>query len=153
MSLCSVIDIFLIFAPMKRHLSSFLFGLIGMISLFSQTMRADDGHLFALVRNYTIDDYKASCQNWDISVSSRGTIYVANNSGLLEFDGNTWYKYQTPTGDAMLRVDMRGDTIFTKGEESQGFWTFTAKRERGKRRLSACHCCKKSTRGGWTRRC
>lgn len=129
MSLCSVIDIFLIFAPMKRHLSSFLFGLIGMISLFSQTMRADDGHLFALVRNYTIDDYKASCQNWDISVSSRGTIYVANNSGLLEFDGNTWYKYQTPTGDAMLRVDMRGDTIFTKGEESQGFWTFTAKRE------------------------
>lgn len=98
------------------------------ISLISQTMKADSGRLFALVRNFTIDDYKASCQNWDIAVSSRGAVFVANNSGLLEFDGNTWYHYHTPTNDVMLRVDMRGDTIYTQGEESLGYWSYTAER-------------------------
>jgi len=42
------------------------------------------------IKNFTPDIYKASEQNWSITQSKEGLIYVANNFGLLEFDGNTW---------------------------------------------------------------
>ena len=62
------------------------------VDLFGQ---GGDMALYLSVQNYTIDDYKASCQNWDIHVSENGVLYAANNSGLLEFDGNTWQRFAT----------------------------------------------------------
>jgi len=35
------------------------------------------------VCNYTVEEYRASCQNFDILVSPAGNVYVANNTGLL----------------------------------------------------------------------
>lgn len=75
-----------------------------------------------LVQNYTVDDYKASCQNWDLAVSYDGILYVANNSGLLTFDGNTWCTYALPDKSALHRVTYRNDTVYTAGQSSQGFW-------------------------------
>ena len=39
------------------------------------------------VTNYTRHTYKAGNQNWSIQQHDNGWIYVANNKGLLEFDG------------------------------------------------------------------
>ena len=39
------------------------------------------------VVNYTRHDYRADNQNWMIDQQDNGWIYVANNKGLLEFDG------------------------------------------------------------------
>lgn len=76
-----------------------------------------------LIQNYTVDDYKASCQNWDLAVSYDGILYVANNSGLLTFDGNTWQIYPLPDKSAVKQVTYRNDTIYTAGPSSRGFWT------------------------------
>lgn len=52
-------------------------------------MRADgQGIPFSL--NFSKNDYKGGTQNWDIRQDGAGIIYVANNNGLMTFDGNHW---------------------------------------------------------------
>lgn len=75
------------------------------------------------IKNFTVDDYKASCQNWGLSVASDGVLYVANNMGLLTFDGNTWKHYETPDKAAINGVTFLNDTIYTISEGSFGGWT------------------------------
>jgi hypothetical protein len=55
-------------------------------------------------------DYKAGIQNWDIVQDKRGLIYVANNFGLLEFDGNEWetYPVKNQTKVRCLAIDGSG---------------------------------------------
>lgn len=62
--------------------------IIGQESLFS--------FLSPPVRNFTPENYQAQYQNWNIAQSDQGWIYVANNSGLLEFDGMKWQLYPLP---------------------------------------------------------
>lgn len=45
------------------------------------------------ISNYEASDYQAGIQNWDIAQDDLGRIYVANNLGLLEFDGKSWHRY------------------------------------------------------------
>lgn len=75
------------------------------------------------IKNFTVDDYKASCQNWGLSVASDGVLYVANNMGLLTFDGNTWKHFETPDKAAINGVTFLNDTIYTISEGSFGGWT------------------------------
>ena len=46
------------------------------------------------ISNYEAASYKAGIQNWDIIQSDQGLLYVANNMGLLEFDGVEWNRYE-----------------------------------------------------------
>lgn len=87
-----------------------------------------DMSLYLSVQNYTIDDYKASCQNWDIHVSEDGALYAANNSGLLEFDGNTWHLFATPGEEIIYKVREQNDTVFIKGEKQDGYWLYNAEK-------------------------
>ena len=77
-----------------------------------------------LVQNFSMKDYKASCQNWEIAVSRRGILYVANNSGLLTFDGNTWHTNSLPDKSPIYHVAIVNDTVYTQGETTQGYWRF-----------------------------
>lgn len=45
---------------------------------------------FPPVRNFEKSEYQAGTQNWCITQNSGKFIYVANNEGLLEFDGMKW---------------------------------------------------------------
>ena len=54
------------------------------------------------VTNYTRHTYKAGNQNWSIQQHDNGWIYVANNKGLLEFDGVEWNTY--PIHNAKTRA-------------------------------------------------
>jgi len=46
-----------------------------------------------LAKNYSPEEYKGGIQNWQILQDERGVIYVANNFGLLQYDGNDWRTY------------------------------------------------------------
>ena len=46
-----------------------------------------------LIKNYSPEDYKGGIQNWQIAQDQRGVIYIANNFGLLQFDGIHWKTY------------------------------------------------------------
>lgn len=78
---------------------------------------------YVFVKNYTVEDYKASCQNWSLSLTPDGLLYVANNSGLLAFDGNTWKLLPLPGQEEVTGVTNYNDTIYTRNENQLGCWT------------------------------
>ena len=74
------------------------------------------------INSYTAKDYKAENQNWAISQSDNKFIYVANNKGLLEFNGANWQLYPTPNETIMRSVKVLGDKIYTGFYMDFGFW-------------------------------
>lgn len=48
------------------------------------------------IRNYSPKDYGADLQNWSIVQDERGVMYIANNLGVLEYDGVSWRLIQLP---------------------------------------------------------
>ncbi|MEM8889231.1 MAG: triple tyrosine motif-containing protein, partial [Bacteroidota bacterium] len=84
---------------------------LGCVNLFAQGNPRELG--IPLIRNFTHEEYDGFIQNWDIVQDPRGFIYVANNSGILEYDGVNWRKIPVP-GNPVIRslaVDDQG-TIF-----------------------------------------
>lgn len=75
------------------------------------------------IKNYAVDDYKASCQNWGFSLTSDGMMYIANSSGLLTFDGNTWKLYELPDYSDVTAVTNYQDTLYTQGMSGLTGWT------------------------------
>jgi ligand-binding sensor domain-containing protein/DNA-binding CsgD family transcriptional regulator len=62
------------------------------------------------VRNFHPVEYQAGIQNWDVAQDKRGLLYIANNFGLLEYDGNNWELYRVRNGTKVRSValDSRG---------------------------------------------
>jgi ligand-binding sensor domain-containing protein/DNA-binding CsgD family transcriptional regulator len=56
------------------------------------------------VRNFSTQNYGGGIQNWDIAQDKRGLVYIANNFGLLEFDGSRWQIYRVKNGSKMRSV-------------------------------------------------
>ena len=66
-------------------------------------------------------------KNWGVSVSQSGKIYVANDNGLLEFDGVKWDFYQLPNKTIIRSVLAHKDSIFTGSYEEFGYWKKNSK--------------------------
>lgn len=74
------------------------------------------------IQNYAPVDYGAGTQNWNISQSGEKFIYVANNAGLLEFNGAQWKLYPSPNGTYLRSVKVVGDLIYTGCYMEFGYW-------------------------------
>lgn len=74
------------------------------------------------VVQFTPDTYNGETQNWEITQDKNGFIYVANNLGLLEFNGVSWKTYPTPNNTIMRSVKAIGDKIFTGFYMEFGYW-------------------------------
>jgi AraC family transcriptional regulator, chitin signaling transcriptional activator len=74
------------------------------------------------VQNFPPDVYRGETQNWKISQSPEKFMYVANNKGLLEFNGATWKLYPTPNQSIMRSVNAEGDKIYTGCYMDFGYW-------------------------------
>ncbi len=77
------------------------------------------------VVNYDPSAYGADNQNWMISQSNEQYIYVANNKGLLEFNGASWELYPTPNETIMRSVNAIGDRIYSGCYMDFGYWQRT----------------------------
>jgi len=60
------------------------------------------------VRNFHPIEYQAGIQNWDIAQDKRGLLYIANNFGLLEYDGNNWELFRVRNGTKVRSVAIDG---------------------------------------------
>ncbi|NNC46224.1 MAG: LuxR family transcriptional regulator, partial [Winogradskyella sp.] len=87
---------------------------IGCCHLFSQELPP--------VITYAPDAYGADNQNWSISQSSDKYIYVANNRGLLEFNGENWKLHSSPNETIMRSVLVVDDLIYTGCFMEFGYW-------------------------------
>jgi ligand-binding sensor domain-containing protein/DNA-binding CsgD family transcriptional regulator len=74
------------------------------------------------IQNYAPYDYGAGTQNWAISQSDEKFIYVANNEGLLEFNGAQWKLYPSPNGTLIRSVHVVDDIIYTGCYMEFGYW-------------------------------
>ncbi|WP_138433697.1 helix-turn-helix and ligand-binding sensor domain-containing protein [Winogradskyella algicola] len=74
------------------------------------------------IHNYSIAEYKASNQNWDLHRAVNGKIYVANNNGLLEYDGLDWKLFQLPNKTTVRSVLELNNLVFTGSFEEFGYW-------------------------------
>lgn len=91
-----------------------LFSFIGFGHLLSQELPP--------VVTYAPNVYGADNQNWSISQSSDKYIYVANNRGLLEFNGEIWRLYISPNETIMRSVLVVEDLIYTGCFMEFGYW-------------------------------
>ena len=73
-------------------------------------------------QNYSLTEFGAGNKNWGVSVAKSGEVYVANDQGLLEFDGVKWDFYQLPNKTIIRSVLAYEDLVFTGSYEEFGYW-------------------------------
>ena len=71
---------------------------------------------------YSSATYGAGNQNWMISQDKKQCIFVANNDGLLEFNGANWELYPSPNETIIRSVKVIGDKIYSGAYMEFGFW-------------------------------
>ena len=71
---------------------------------------------------FTPKDYGAESQNWSISQAKNKYIYVANNKGLLEFNGSEWQLYKSPNETIIRSVNVINNIIYTGCNREFGYW-------------------------------
>ncbi|MDG1014643.1 MAG: triple tyrosine motif-containing protein [Flavobacteriaceae bacterium] len=71
---------------------------------------------------YAPELYGAENQNWGISQTSDQTMYFANNSGLLEFNGVNWSLYPVPDNSIVRSVKSVGNDIYSGSYMDFGVW-------------------------------
>ncbi len=77
-----------------------------------------------LTKTFNTNDYDGGIQNWNIKEDRRGFIYVANNFGLLEYDGVSWRRYEVQNNTRLRSVfiDQNG-RIYAGGQNQLGYFT------------------------------
>jgi DNA-binding CsgD family transcriptional regulator/ligand-binding sensor domain-containing protein len=100
---------------LKKKITQILFLLtLGTTYLYGQELPP--------ILTYSPKDYGAENQNWGISQANDNYIYVANNKGLLEFNGAKWRLYPTPNETIMRSVKFIEGKIFTGFYMDFGYW-------------------------------
>lgn len=75
------------------------------------------------IHNYGPEDYDGGIQNWAIVQHENGMLYVANNMGLLEFDGHSWktYSVKSRTKIRSIFID-QNNRIYTGSQRDFGYF-------------------------------
>ncbi|MBK9151052.1 MAG: hypothetical protein IPM26_08620 [Saprospiraceae bacterium] len=75
--------------------------------------------------SYTRNQYSGGTQNWSITSGKFNTLLVANNDGLLIFDGHRWEKYYLPNRTIVRSVayDRSKDRIYAGGQDEFGYFS------------------------------
>jgi signal transduction histidine kinase/DNA-binding response OmpR family regulator/ligand-binding sensor domain-containing protein len=77
---------------------------------------------FKYFKNYRPSDYDNVPQNWCILQDKQGSIYAANQGGLLIYDGSAWRSIDIPNKTVRaLAIDDKSGTIYVGGMNEIGF--------------------------------
>ncbi|WP_323789901.1 triple tyrosine motif-containing protein [Psychroserpens sp.] len=74
------------------------------------------------IQSFTTQIYNAENQNWAISQGNDNHIYVANNLGLLEYNGAKWKLYESPNKTVLRSLEVVNDRIYSGGYMEFGYW-------------------------------
>lgn len=70
-----------------------------------------------LIRNISPAQYNAGIQNWDIAQGADGRLYIANNFGLLEYNGVNWQIHPVKNGTKVRAVSIMPDGRILVGSQ------------------------------------
>ncbi|MCB9351698.1 MAG: hypothetical protein H6573_30005 [Lewinellaceae bacterium] len=76
------------------------------------------------IRNFMPTEYKAGIQNIDFAQNRDMAIFVANNLGVLSFNGNTWERHDFKTGKKKrsLAFDESTNRLYVGSQGEFGFF-------------------------------
>ncbi len=75
------------------------------------------------MQHFTPADYRGQSQNWGIAQAESGWIYLANNSGLIEYDGSHAALYPLPDRQPLRCVAAGPDgRLYGGGMAEFGYW-------------------------------
>lgn len=76
------------------------------------------------VVNYSRAEYKGGIQSWAITQDAYNRLYVANNEGLLVYDGTTWQKFSLPNKTILRCLKFGTDGKLYAGAQNEfGYFT------------------------------
>ena len=90
-----------------NHLS-FVFLVCLTLTLDTATVTAQPVG-YPLARHFRAMDYGQSPLNHDVAISDEGLVYVANQDGILEYDGASWQIIAGPEGSTPRRLAIAAD--------------------------------------------
>ncbi|MCX6580004.1 MAG: response regulator [Candidatus Aminicenantes bacterium] len=104
-----------------------VFGLLLLIYPYLHSQDTQDAG-FKYLRNYSYREYDHQPQNWGLAQAPNGLIYVANNAGVLEYDGVSWRIIGVPDYKIVrsLAIDPTG-TVYIGGKGDIGYLAPDAK--------------------------
>jgi len=79
------------------------------------------------VINFVPNIYEGGNQNWMVTQASNKNLYIANSSGLLEYNGAQWHLYPMPNNTIVRSVKAVGNKIFTGAYMEIGYWIKNSK--------------------------
>ena len=94
----------------------------GLFCIISQDLHSQETG-YKYFKNYSYKEYNHSPQNWGMVQAENGIIYVANQGGVLEFDGVSWrpiYKDIPNYTVRSIAIDETG-TIYIGGNNEIGY--------------------------------
>lgn len=100
------------------HLYYIILVLIGVCNGFAQVKSIG----LPALENYKRTDYAAGTQNWAIGQDFKGTMYFANNNGLLQFDGTVWRTFKLPNNSAIRSLHVSESRIYVGGYNEFGYF-------------------------------
>lgn len=74
------------------------------------------------ITTFPPEEYQADNQNWMVSQNYDKHIFVANNAGLLKFDGAKWQLYGSPNGSVLRSVKVIDELVYTGCYMEFGYW-------------------------------
>ncbi len=115
---------------LKFGVKSWRWNFLIVILLLATFAQGSDGRY--PIKNFTPADYRAGIQNIDFAQNRNMSIFVANNLGVLSFNGNEWETYVQNTGKKQrsLKFDERNDRLYVGSQGDFGFfekdWEYTS---------------------------
>lgn len=84
-------------------------------------------HALPLITTFSPAQYQGGIQNWAITQDTSGYIYIANNYGLIRFDGASWKLYEVPgsTKSRSIAVQKTTNRIYIGGQRQLGYFEQT----------------------------
>ena len=82
------------------------------------------------VNSYNMSSLNAGNQNWDITTDKNGTVFVANNYGLIEIRNSETKLHPSPSGTIMRSVSWINDRLYSGSFEEFGYWQHDSTRTR-----------------------
>ena len=102
-----------------KYWQLFLVVLLGGLFAFSQQLPP--------IQKFSPQFYEAGNQNWMIAQAPDASIYLANNNGLLKYNGARWQLYPSPNNSIIRAVKAINDKIYTGSFMDFGFWEQNSK--------------------------
>ncbi|MTI22815.1 two component regulator three y domain-containing protein [Fulvivirga sp. RKSG066] len=107
-----------------NKLGKVCFGLFIIIIQGSFTVSAQRLQGLPFTKYYSTQEYEGGIQNWAITQNNEGLIYVANNFGLLEYDGTNWNRFELPTETKMRDVHIaRNGRTYIASQGDFGYYS------------------------------